>query len=773
MLAFLAQFKSPILLLLIASAVLSGFLGEVSDAATILAIILGSTTLSYLQERQASVEVQNLLAMVETKFTAVRSGTPVELPLEQIVPGDLVILRSGSAIPGDGLVVESNALLVNESALTGESAPAEKSVGAGKQGVVRAGTHVQSGEGKMLVVLCQGDTMFGSVAASLKQVRPEPEFHRGIRRYGLLLMEFTLILTLVVFALNVALKRPVIDAFLFSLALAVGLTPQLLPAIMSVTLSRGASSLSKKKVIAKRLESIEDFGSMNVLCSDKTGTLTEGALTLTGAFDASGSKSAELLKLAQLNALGASDKNNPVDAALVQSAPAQLAHDSKIAASVPYDFIRRRQSVVVESENGLSLVTKGAVANIFEVCKIGSEPRSQAQAVFESLCNEGYRVLGVARKTVPAGTKLDASIESDMEFAGFVAFEDPLREDSPQTVAKLRELGITLKLITGDNRHTAAHIANIIGMNSDRLIVGDDLKTLSSKSLAAKVLTVDLFAEIDPVQKERIIRACRDAGFVVGYIGDGINDAPALHVSDVSISVSSAADVAKEAADFVMLERGLSVLCDAVTEGRRIFANTMKYVFINTSAMFGNVLSMAAASAFLPFLPLLPSQILLNNFLTDFPALCLAGDTVDEQTLATPRRWSVNALRTFMIVFGVHSSVFDMLTFGSLIWILRAGQSLFQTSWFIESAISELLILFVVRTRQVFFKSRPASALLLVSAACALVVAALPFMPFAPVFGMTPLSMRAAALIAAILAAYVITAELLKKLFWRKGSQEY
>lgn len=760
---FLELLKNPILLLLAFSAVLSGAFGEVTDAVIILIILLASTLLSYLQERQANSAVEQLMSLVATQYSVLRNGTRKNVGLEDVVPGDQVWLTAGSSIPGDGLLVDAEGLMVDEAALTGESVPAEKSLSNGRERVLFAGTHIQSGRGRMLVVHTGTDTLFGQVATEMRHPRPEPQFHQGIRRYGYLLMQFTLFFTFAVFVINFVLHKPVLQSFLFSLALAVGLTPQLLPAIVSVTLARGAKRMAQEKVIVKRLEAIEDLGSMDVLCSDKTGTLTQGNVKVAGAFGPDGHPDDKVLNLALLNAFGSTAFDNPIDLALRNSSKDDFR--TKLDGEVPYDFTRRRQSVIAMSEGGRRLVTKGAVANVLEICS-GFDPTVVDQT-FRSLSDQGLRVLGVAQKVVPGDAKPDRRLEEGMQFVGFVVFEDPLRDDALATVQALRNKGVMLKLLTGDNRHVASYIADKVGLVDAKIVTGPELDNLSETALVRKVGSIDVFAEVLPIQKERLLLAVRKAGHVVGYMGDGINDGPALHAADVGISVSSAADVAREAADFVMLESGLSVISRAIDEGRSIFANTMKYVFITSSANLGNMVSMAVASSFLPFLPLLPKQILLNNFLTDIPALNIANDSVDEELIRQPRRWRVDSVQRIMTVFGLHSSAFDLMTFGVLIAVVRQGSSVFHTAWFVESAVSELLILMVIRSRKPLLKSKPGRGLLLASLACLVVVVLLPVVPFAGELGFVPLPSIASLSLIVILMLYSWTAELLKKTFMR------
>ncbi|MBX6365637.1 MAG: magnesium-translocating P-type ATPase, partial [Gemmatimonadetes bacterium] len=718
----IAQFRSPITLLLLAAAAVAFTLGDHADALIIAAIVLASGLLGFWQEHAAGDAVRRLLALVRLHATVLRDGAPQEIPTERVVPGDVVLLAAGDGIPGDARLLDANALFVDEAALTGESYPAEKTPGtlpadtplAARTCAVFAGTHVTSGSGRALVVRTGKATEFGRIAGRLRVRPPETAFEHGVRRFGYLLLEITLLLTIGIFAVNVYFDRPVLEALLFALALAVGLTPQLLPAIVSVNLAHGARRMAERKVVVKRLATIEDFGSMDVLCSDKTGTLTEGHVTLQAALDVTGQASDRVLRLAAINAAFQTGYANPMDQAIRARAP-DLVGWEKLD-ELPYDFVRRRLSILARHDAERLLVAKGAVPGILDICRSAMLPDGRIVPIatlaeaFRRRCDalnrQGLRTLGVAYRTFDEDRPLAPGDEADLTLVGLLTFLDPPKPRAAEAVDALRRLGVRLKLVTGDNRLVAATIAEGVGLSTAGPVVGADIRHLSDAALIHRAATTDVFAEIEPNQKERIVRALRHGGSVVGYIGDGINDAAALHAADVGISVEGAVDVAKEAAAIVLLEPDLGVLADGVREGRRTFANTLKYVFMATSANFGNMFSMAGASLFLPFLPLLPTQILLMNLLTDLPEMTIATDTVDAELVEAPRRWDVPFIRRFMLTFGALSSVFDYLTFAAL---LLAGAAIpgFRTAWFVESVASAAVIVLVIRTRRPAFRSRP------------------------------------------------------------------
>lgn len=779
----LRQFRSPIILILLAAAGLSGFLGDPTDALIILAIVIASGLLGFWQERGAADAVDKLLAMVAIRATVVRDGRPLEVPVDEVVPGDVFVLDAGDTIAADALLLESCDLFVDESALTGESFPVEKETGAAppdaalaaRAGAVFAGTHVVSGTARALVARTGSDTEFGGVAAHLERAHPETAFEQGVRRFGFLLMEVTLLLVLGIFAANVYLHRPVVDSLLFSLTLAVGLTPQLLPAIISVNLAHGARRMAERKVIVKRLAAIEDFGSMDVLCSDKTGTLTEGTVRLHAAFDISGRESDDVLLYAVLNSRFETGFASPIDDAVRAADHFDVGGVSKLD-EVPYDFQRKRLTVLVSRAGRPFMVTKGALTNVLDVCATarsgGSTVRLDAvrpdvERLFRRLSEQGYRTLGVAIREDVTAARIGKRDERDMTLVGLLAFADPAKQGAAAAVTQLAERGVTLRIITGDNALVARTLGAQLGIAEPAILTGPELGWLTDTALAGRVDAIDVFAEVEPNQKERIIRALRAAGHIVGYLGDGINDAAALHAADVGISVDSAVDVAKEAADVVLLERGLDVLAQGVEDGRTTFANTLKYVFMATSANFGNMFSMAGASLFLSFLPLLPTQVLLTNLLTDFPEMAIASDHVDPELTAAPRRWDIRFIRDFMVTFGLLSSLFDYATFAVLLLALKAGPAEFRTGWFVESVLSASMVVLVIRTRRPVWASRPGRWLAIATAATWVATLSLPYTPLGSLFKLVPLPAPFLLMLGAILVVYVIGAEVVKARFYR------
>ncbi|MBD9355399.1 magnesium-translocating P-type ATPase [Methylomonas albis] len=780
---FFGQFKSSIILILLFATGLSFYLHDKLDAIIILCIILMSALLGFWQEKGAADAVHKLLAMVQIRVEVLRDGALQELPAEQIVPGDIVQLRAGDVIPADCRLLSSDNLFVDEAILTGESYPAEKYVTelpintglSQRQNCLWMGSHVQSGSATALAVATGPDSEFGKLSERIKLKPPETEFEHGVRRFGYLLMEVTLILVIMIFAVNVYLDKPIMDSFLFALALAVGLTPQLLPAVISINLAHGAKRMAEQKVIVKQLAAIENFGSMNVLCSDKTGTLTEGTVQLKDTLDISGQTSDKVARYAYLNSVFETGFNNPIDQAIRQFKTFAVADDGKLD-EIPYDFHRKRLSMLVQDQGETLMICKGALNNILEICDTAENAAGELQPIataadaiqqrYRDYSHQGFRTLGVAYKPMPGKTKFAKDDETGLRFLGFLTLFDPPKADCAATISLLREQGVTLKIITGDNRLVAETVAGQLGLATSAILTGTDLAGMSERALIHRVAQVNLFAEIEPNQKERIIIALKKAGFVVGYMGDGINDVSALHAADVGISVDSAADVAKQTAQIVLLEKDLRVLLGGIREGRITFANTLKYVFMATSANFGNMFSMAGASLFLPFLPLLPKQILLTNLLTDFPEMTIASDNVDPEMLSKPHRWNIGFIRKFMLTFGIISSVFDYLTFGLLLW-LQVPVEQFRTGWFSESVISAALIVFVVRSQNQLFSNRPGNPLMLTTASIVGLTLALPYTPVAPLIGFQPLSLAISGWLGLIVLLYILTAELAKRVFYR------
>jgi Mg2+-importing ATPase len=780
---FLNQFKSPIVLILLFATGVSAAVQDWVDALIILAIVLGSAGLSFFQEYRASSATERLRARVTVRSTALRDGRPRSIPSAEVVPGDVVWLSAGNLVPADGVLLEARDFYVNQAVLTGETFPVEKGVGAapagaglaGRTNCVFMGTNVRSGTAKVLMVRTGVGTAFGEIAGRLSLRPPETEFERGIRRFGYLLSQVMMVLVLVVFAVNVNFHRPVIDSLLFSVALAVGLTPQLLPAIISINLSKGAQGMARHGVIVRRLEAIENFGSMDVLCTDKTGTLTEGVVQLDSALDAEGQPSEEVFRLAFLNAHFETGLANPMDEAILARGEVEIGGLSKLD-EVPYDFVRKRLSVVVAEGEERLLITKGALENVLAVCSLASEAgntipldegrRAEIRRRHEQWSGQGIRILGVATKEVlpqPIYTRND---EHELTFVGFLLFFDRPKTGVYEAIEDLAALGVDLKVISGDNRLAVLHTAETVGLEVRGTVTGGELQNMGDEALWQAVQRANLFSEVDPNQKERIILALGKTGHVVGYMGDGINDAPALHAADVGISVEGAVDVAREAADFVLLERDLAVLHEGIVQGRRTFANTLKYVFITTSANFGNMFSMAGASLFVPFLPLLPKQILLTNFMTDFPAMAIGTDNVDRELVDSPQRWNVTFIRNFMVTFGLVSSVFDYLTFGALLLVLRTTTDQFRTGWFLESVATELLIMLVIRTRKRAWSSRPSRYLVAGALGVAAVTVALPYSPVGSLLGFVPLPFPVLLMLGAIALTYAGASEVAKKVFY-------
>lgn len=783
---FFSQFKSPVTLLLIVAALLSAGLGDVADTVIILIIVIISSLLGFWQEKGAANAVSQLLKLVQLRCTALRNGRSLEVPLENIVPGDIVVLSAGDIIPGDSLLLSSQELFVDEAAFTGETFPVEKKCGilpehttlAKRSNALFMGAHVISGKATALVIQTGMRTEFGKISAELQSKAPETDFERGIRKFGYLLMEITLLLVLIIFGLNVWLHKPVLDSFMFSLALAVGLTPQLLPAIISVNLSVGARRMAKKQVIVKRLSAIENFGSMNILCSDKTGTITAGIVTLKDTLDCSAQPSRKVLRYAWLNAVLQKGFHNPIDEAICKAyrEPEQV---PTVQAEIPYDFIRKRLTIQVVQDDRSLAITKGALNAVLAICSqmeiggtvvpINAENKTLLLSHYQQLSAAGYRTLGLACKDIPAGSQITREGECGMTFLGFVTLYDPLKPGIAATIGQLGRFGVKLKVITGDNALIVKSLALQLGLPDPRILTGSQLQKMSNAALLHAAPLTDIFAEVEPNQKERIIVLLKKAGHVVGFMGDGINDAPALHAADVGISVSSAVDVAKEAADIVLLDQDLQVLVEGIMEGRKTFANTMKYIFMATSANFGNMFSMAGASLFLPFLPLLPKQVLLTNLLTDLPEMAIATDSVDELQVQTPQRWDMDFIRRFMITFGLLSAVFDYLTFGILLWLLHADQKVFQTGWFTESVISAILIVLVVRTRRAFFRSLPGRYLAAATLTVLLGVLVVPATPLMTWFSFTPLPLAFYGWMVLTVIGYMVSAELAKQWFYSRS----
>jgi len=789
----LRQFENPLVLILVFAAAIALILQQWVDASIILAIVLGSSFLSFYQEYRSSAAIAELKHRLALMCRIVRDGQEQNVPMSGIVPGDLVLLSAGNLVPADGLVMEAQDFLVSEASMTGESFPVEKRPGivagdaplAARSNMVFLGASVRSGTAKVLAVKTGRQTAFGGIAARLRARPPETEFARGVRQFGYLLIRVMLGIVFFVLIVNLLLGRPTLESLLFAVALAVGLSPELLPAIISVTLAAGARAMSSRGVIVRRLEAIENLGSMDILCTDKTGTLTEGTVVLCETLDVGGQPSDAVLRFAFLNAAFESGIENPLDAAIVDAgkkASVSVGQFVKVD-EIPYDFMRRRLTIVA-AESAASaqrlIVTKGAFANVLDICSSLAGPggvapldaasRAALEAIYEAKGAAGLRVLAVATATVKAKADYTRGDERDMTFQGFLVFYDPPKAEAARAIHDLNRLGVKIKVISGDNRYVTAHIAQAIGLDARSMLTGEQLAALKDEALWHIAAKTDLFVEIDPQQKELIVRALQRTGHAVGYLGDGINDAPALHAADVGISVEGAVDVARESADIILLSRDLDVLRAGVEGGRRTFANTLKYIAITTSANFGNMVSMALAAPVLPFLPLAAKQILLNNFLSDMPSAAISSDAVDRENIMRPQRWSIRDIQRFMIVFGLISSLFDLLTFAVLLKGFHATEPVFQTAWFMVSLLTELAVVLVLRTHKSALQSRPGALLLWATLAIMIVALSSPFWgPLSALFGFTPLSAGQMGASLAIVLGYIVTTEAVKMRFFHLG----
>jgi len=779
---FIGQFKSPLMLLLIGAVILSAFLGDTSDVFIILFIVLSTGIMSFLQERNAGRVVEKLQSLVALKCNVIRDGQEMEIEARKVVPGDILVFNAGDMIPADCLVIEANELHANESSLTGESYPVRKDPGkleektelAKRINCLWEGTNIVSGHGKAIAINVGANTIFGSLAKSAG-TSVETSFEKGIKEFGYFLMRITLVLAIVILVINLLNHKSVIDSALFALALAVGMAPELLPAIATIAMSAGARRMLEKKVIVKRLASIQNLGAINLLCTDKTGTITEGVIQVTSMVNGEGSEDPLVKEIAYWNAKFETGYANPIDDALRQLSFVPQWKAVKIG-EVPYDFIRKRLSIAIQTDEKKLLLTKGAFTELQTVCsriqmKDGTTKdiagyRTELGKAYEQYGQKGLRCIAVAFKELDKDA-ISKEDEKDLVFAGFLLLEDPVKGDIKETLAQLSQLQVGLKIITGDNKNVALSIALQLGIADPKVITGAELLSTSPEALVKLAQDTHIFAEVEPQQKERIIQALRKT-FTVAYMGDGINDVSAINAADVGISVNNAVDVAKEAADFVLMEKTLMVLVDGIREGRKTFANTLKYIFINTGSTFGNMFSVAIASFVLPFLPMLPKQILLTNFITDFPYLAVASDNVDATQLERPGKWNLKMIRNYMVIFGIHSSLFDVITFMMLLFVLKVKESAFQTGWFIESVLTELFILFIIRTRKNFFRSKPGKYLVILSLAGLVITLGLPYLPIAAKAGLTPLPLLNLGVMLGIVFLYVITGDLLKIWFFRR-----
>jgi len=784
MLVFLAN---PLVLILLVASIITAILGEVLNASIIITMIILSIALNFFQTFRSQRAVARLRAGVALTSTVLRDGTWAELPRAALVPGDVIRLSAGDLVPADARLIETNALHVQQAALTGESMPVEKrahelaampSNAADAENQVFLGTSVVSGTATALITVTGRATAFGDIAVRLATRPPETEFERGIRRFGMFIMRTVFFLVLFVFAISLPFHRqPPLESLLFAISLAVGLTPEFLPMITTVTLAQGASHMAKQKVIVKNLAAIQNFGSMDILCSDKTGTLTSGNTVLHECLDPLGHSSQRVLLYAYINSFSETGVKSPLDAAILRHTQLDV-QDYRKVREIPFDFERRRLSVLVEHENGPILISKGAPESVIDVCMeyelagqcklLDAGVKAHCNNTYQQLGAQGFRVLAVAYRCMPRQESYTVDDEQNMTLLGFLTFYDPPLEDVGEVLQALSRDGVEVKIITGDNELVARHVCEQVGLDVGRIVLGEELERMSDTALTHIAEQTSVFARVSPAQKNRIILALKHRSHVVGFLGDGINDAPSLHAADVGISVSSAVDVAKDAADIILLEQGLRVVQSGIIEGRKAFGNVMKYLLMGTSSNFGNMFSMAGASVFLPYLPILPTQILLNNFLYDLSQVTIPTDHVDQSYIIKPRRWDIKLIRDFMLYIGPVSSIFDFLTFFIMLRVFNASASLFHTGWFVESLATQTLVLFIIRTAGNPLRSRPSLPLTITVLLIVAIGMLLPYTPLAAPLGFTPLPALYFLFLAGMIVTYLLLVEVVKRWLMRR-----
>ena len=791
-LQFLAHFKNLLVIILLFAAVVSLVVGEITDAVIIFIIVFASVTLDFLQEYKAENTAELLKQKIITKATVFRDGKQEELPITALVPGDLVSMTAGDIIPADARLLSAKDFYVNQSSLTGEPFPVAKTSATPDPGVPLAeagnyvflGTSVVSGMATAIITRTGAATEFGKVARTLVERPPETEFERGLRQFSFLMSKFVFALVIIVFFINALFKHDVLQSLIFSVALAVGMTPELLPMILSLNLSKGALAMSEKGAIVKHPESIQNFGSMDVLCTDKTGTLTENQIALVRHLDAQGNDSENVLRYSYINSYFQTGLKSPLDEAILNFRHIDIddfRKDDEI-----FDFVRRRVSIIATGKSGKVIVSKGAPEEILHICTsvetdgavqpLTDAGRAGIVALYQSLSADGFRALGVCYRTLDPGTaSFSVADEKEMTLVGLVTFIDPPKESARESLRMLAQSGIELKILTGDNELVTRKTCELIGLEVKGVLTGTEIETMDVQTLSRQVEKVTIFSRMTPVQKNRVMMALRHNGHVVGFMGDGINDAPSIREADVGISVENAVDIAKESADIILLKNDLRILHDGVLEGRKTFGNTMKYILMGTSSNFGNMFSVAGASLFLKFLPMLPIQILLNNLLYDVSESTIPTDNVDGEYISTPKKWDIDFIKKFIVVFGPISSIFDFITFLVLLVIFHADATFFQTAWFVESICTQTLVIFVIRTRVVpFYRSRPSRMLFASTIAIVLIACALPFTVIGSLFGFVQLPLVFFAVLGALVISYLVLVEIVKYWFFRKfgGSTE-
>ncbi len=769
--AFLTRFKNPLVLILLAAAAISVSTGERASALIIVFIVLMSAFLDFLNTFKAEKAVQALQRRVMVTSTVIRDGRAREIPVAALVPGDLVSLKPGDLVPADGRLVRADDFFLNESSLTGESFPVERASGED----VFMGSSVETGEGWMETVSTGVATKFSAIAASLSKKEAPTDFDRGMKDFSLLVLKMTSALVVFVFFVNALVKHDLLESLLFSTALAVGLTPELLPMIVALNLSKGSLAMSRHGVIVKKLSAIQNFGSMDVLCTDKTGTLTEGKIVLLKHVDGYGRESEDVLEHAYLSSWYHSGFVNPFDTAVKEYRSIDVSSYAKID-EIPFDFVRKCESVVVEKDGRRRLIVKGAPEEVFSLCRsygperipFDGRTRSETAATYLKLSREGFRVLALAVRDLADRREVyGKDDEREMTLLGFAAFFDPPKNTASETLRMLEASGIEIKIVTGDNDLVTRKIAADIGLPVKGVLLGEELQEMSDEALRVLVEEATIFARVNPIQKLRIISTLRKNGRVVGYVGDGINDAPSLREADVGISVDNAVDVAKASADLVLLKKSLRDLAQGVVEGRKTFANTLKYLMMSLGSNFGNMFSMAGAALFLPFLPMLPVQILFNNLLYDVAQFSIPLDRIDAEEIARPRKFDAAFVRKFMWIFGPVSSAFDFLTFWVLFTLFRSSGAVFQTGWFLESLATQTLVIHVIRTRKLpFFESRPSGALLFSTLAAVIIGWSVVVTPLGKHLGFMAPPAPVFAAIGAIVLGYLVTVQIVKQSFY-------
>jgi Mg2+-importing ATPase len=771
-----SKFRNPLLILLLAAAAVSMSLGSVFEGSVIIVIVLGSVAIDFINTYKSAKAAEALQERVNITAAVMRDGEAKERKIQEIVPGDIITFTAGDIIPADGVLFEAKDLFVNESMLTGESMPVEKLVGSDARGVVLMETSVVSGTGLAVATVTGAETKIGTIAEKLQRPDVPTEFEKNLKDFSLFIFRITLFLVLAVILINIFfLKRDMLQMFLFAVAIAVGLTPELLPLIVTSNLSKGAIAMSKRGVIVKKLAAIHNFGSVDVVCTDKTGTLTEDRITLVKCVDGFGKENAAVLFWGQLSSKHLTGVRGTLDEAIKEFKKIDLAGWEKID-EIPFDAVRRFESVVVKKGADIMMITKGAPEEILKNAtsygadkKLLPGERSKMMATYNGLSADGFRVLGVAIKKVHTKTaSYEKKDEKDFCFVGFLAFLDPPKRSVKATLEKMEAHHVAMKIITGDNFLVTKKIAQEIGLVIQGALTGEDIANMDEITLRKRVEEANIFTRVAPEDKERIVRALRENGHVVAYMGDGVNDVLSIKEADVGISVNNAVDVAKDTADIILLKKGLGEIIDGIVEGRKTFANTFKYLMMALSSNFGNMFSMPIASIVLPFLPMTAPQILLNNFIYDSSQLAIPFDNVEAEFLVRPKKFDIGFMKKFMIIFGPVSSCFDVLTFLAMWFVFHFGAPAFQTGWFLESIATQTFVVIIIRTQGQFWKNRPSAALGASILGAVLVAWIVPFTIFGKMLGFVELGILPLVSIAGIVAVYLLSVEFAKKYFYRR-----